>query len=45
MAASLAEGRRQALATVRELIEALAEAAGDLPEGLDTAVQIGVCDG
>lgn len=33
------------MATVRELIKAFSEAAGDLPEGLDTAVRIGVCDG
>jgi hypothetical protein len=32
-------------ATVRGLITALTEAAGRLPDGLDTPFQFGICDG
>lgn len=33
------------MATVREIIEWLAESTANLPEGLDTEAQIGICDG
>lgn len=33
------------MATVREIIDWLTQAAADLPEGLDTDAQIGICDG
>ena len=43
MSSDLPEPR--AVTTIRDVVDGLTELAGMLPEGLETRVELGVCDG